>query len=155
MPPVDPHIPLTTDVRAYAELSVRLAEPDADRDALLAEHGLDEDGWDAIDDLWQARLSEAVDAMGDAETVPPLVKEHADAFAAAQAARVSPGAPLTLERFVEVTLDLQRGQDVQHALKRHGTTLHDYLRAQQHWLKVMMADAALAERFERAMGRRR
>jgi len=45
---------LTTDVRAYAALSARLAEPDADRAALLAEHGLDEDGWDELDDVWQA-----------------------------------------------------------------------------------------------------
>lgn len=152
---MDPRTTLRMDVRAYAALSARLAEPDADRAALLAEHGLDEDGWDEIDDAWQARLSEAVDAMGDEESVPLLVKEHADAFAEAQAARVSPGEPLSLERFVEVTLDIQRGQDIQHVLKRNGTTLHDYLRAQQHWLKKMMDDAALAARFQRAMERRR
>lgn len=146
---------LTMDVRAYATLSARLAEPDADRAALLAEHGLDEDGWDEIDDAWQARLSEAEDAVGDEDAVPLLVKEHAEAFAQAQAARVSPGEPLSLERFVEITLDVQRGQDTQHVLKRHGTTLHDYLRAQQHWLKKMMGDDALAARFERMMGRRK
>ena len=152
---MDPRTTLTTDVRAYAALSVRLAEPDADRAAILAEHGLDEDGWDAIDDAWQERLSEAVDAMGDEETVPFLVKEHAEAFAAAQAARTRAGDPMPMERFVEVTLDIQRGQDVQHVLQRNGTTLHDYLRAQQHWLKKMMEDADLARRFEQAMGRRR
>lgn len=146
---------LTTDVRAYAALSARLAEPDADRAALLAEHGLDEDGWDELDDVWQARLGEAEDAMGDEQSVPPLVKEHAEAFAQAQAARVSPGAPLSIERFIEITLDIQRGQDIQHVLKRNATTLHDYLRAQQHWLKKMMEDAQLAAKFERAMGRRR
>lgn len=146
---------LTTDVRAYATLSARLAEPDADRAALLAEHDLDEDGWDELDDAWQARLSEAEDAMGDEQSVPLLVKEHAEAFAQAQAARVSPGAPLSIERFIEITLDIQRGQDIQHVLKRQATTLHDYLRAQQHWLKKMMEDAQLAAKFERAMGRRR
>lgn len=151
---MDPRHLLETDVRAYATLTVRLAQPDADRPAILTEHGLDEDTWDALDDAWQARLSAAVDEMGDAETVPLLVKEHADAFAAAQAERVSPGAPLTFERFVEITHELQRGQDVQHVLKRNQTTLHDYLRAEQHWLRVMMDDATLQARFHRAMARR-
>jgi hypothetical protein len=93
--------------------------------------------------------------MGDADTVPPLVKEHADAFAEEQAARVSAGAPLTFERFVEVTHDIQRGQDIQHVLNRNGTTLHDYLRAEQHWLKRMMDDAELQARFHEAMHRGR
>lgn len=151
---MDPRLLLATDVRAYATLAVRLSEPDADRAAILAEHGLDEDGWDELDDAWQARLSAAVDEVGEDDSVPMLVKEHADAFAAAQAARVSPGPPLTFERFIEVTHDIQRGHDIQHVLKRNGTTLHDYLRAQQHWLKVMMDDADLQSRFHRAMDRR-
>lgn len=152
---MDPRLVLTTDVRAYAGLAVRLAEPDADRTELLATQGLDEDSWDEIDDAWQARLSEAVDAMGDVDTVPPLVQEHAEAFAKAQAERVSGGAPLTFERFIEVTVEIQRGHDIQHVLKRNGTTLHDYLRAEHHWLKQMMDDAALQTRFHRAMERRR
>ena len=134
---------------------VRLAEPDADRDAILAERGFTEDDWEQIDDAWQERLSEAVDAMGDADAVPPLVQEHSEAFAKAQAERVSPGAPLDLERFIAITLDIQRGHEVQYALKRNGTTLHDYLRAEQHWLKRMMDDAALQARFHEAMHRKR
>lgn len=152
---MDARLLLSTDVRAYAALSARLAEPGADRDALLAEHGLTEDAWDEIDDAWQARLSEAIDAMGDADAVPPLVQEHAEAFAKAQAERVTPGDPLPFERFVAVTLDVQRAHDVEHVLQRNGTTLHDYLRAQQHWLKVMMDDAALTARFHQAMARKR
>jgi len=136
-------------------LSVRLAEPDVVRDELLAAHGLDEDSWDQLDDTWQARLSDAIEAMGEADTVPPLVAEHAEAFARAQAERVSVGAPLTFERFIEVTMDIQRGQDIQHVLKRNGTTLHDYLRAEHHWLKQMMDDAALQARFHKAMVRGR
>lgn len=146
---------LTTDVRAYAVLAVELAQPDADRDAILARHGLDEEAWDALDDAWQSRLSDAVEAMGEADDVPPLVQQHAEAFAKAQAERVSVGAPLAFERFIEITLDIQRGKDVEHAMKRNGTTLHDYLRAQQHWLKQMMDDGALQQRFHKAMDRRR
>lgn len=151
---VDPTSSLVTDVRAYAALSARLAEPDADRAALLAEHGLDEDGWDALDDLWIARLSEAADAAGDEDRVPPLVQEHAEAFARAQAERASAGAPLSFERFVEITLEIQRaGADVKYVLSRNATTLHDYLRAEQHWLREMMDDAALQARFHKAMDR--
>jgi hypothetical protein len=150
---VDPRLLLETDVRAYAVLAVRLAEPDADRSALLAAQGLDEDSWDRLDDVWQERLSAAIEAMGDSDAVPPLVKEHADAFAQEQAARVSAGAPLTFERFIEVTHEIQRGHDIQHVLKRNGTTLHDYLRAEQHWLTRMMDDADLQARFHRAMDR--
>jgi len=151
---VEPRHLLATDVRAYATLAVRLAEPDCDRAAILAENDLDEDAWDALDDQWQARLSAAVDEIGEDDSVPLLVKEHADAFAAAQAARVRPGPPLSFERFVEITHEIQRGHDIQHVLKRSGTTLHDYLRAEQHWLHVMMDDPALQERFHRAMSRR-
>ncbi len=150
---MDPRLVLDTDVRAYAALAVRLAQPDADRDALLAEHGLDEDTWDRLDDVWQERLSAAVEEMGDSDAVPPLVKEHADAFAREQAVRVSAGAPMTFERFIEVTHDIQRGNDVQHVLKRNGTNLHEYLRAEQHWLKRMMDDPDLQARFHRAMDR--
>jgi hypothetical protein len=141
------------DVKAYAALSARLAEPDADRAALLGEHGLDEDGWEEIDDAWQARLSEAADAIGDEDALPPLVQEHAEAFARAQAERAAAGAPLTLERFIEITLDIKRGHDVQHALKRNGTSLQDYLRAEQHWLKKMMENPSLQAQFHKAMER--
>lgn len=151
---MDPRHLLATDVRAYATLAVRLAEPDADRASLLAEHGLDEDTWDALDDTWQERLSAAIDEIGEADSMPLLVKEHADAFAAAQAERVRPGPPLTFERFIEITHEIQRGHDIQHVLKRNSTTLHDYLRAEQHWLRAMMQDADLEARFHRAMARR-
>lgn len=146
---------LTTDVRAYATLAVRLAEPDADRETLLAERGLTEDEWEEIDDAWQARLSDAVDATGDADAVPLLVQEHSEAFAEAQAGRTSAGAPLDLERFIAITLDIQRSHEVQHSLKRNGTTLHDYLRAEKHWLKRMMDEPALQARFHEAMHRKR
>jgi hypothetical protein len=155
MASVEPKLDLAIDVQAYAALSARLAEPDADRDALLAEHGLDEDGWDELDDAWQARLSEDADATGEQDAVPPLVKEHAEAFARAQAERVSAGEPLSFERFIQITHDIQRaGSDVKYVLQKNGTTLHEYLRAEQHWLRRMMDDAALQARFHKAMDHR-
>jgi hypothetical protein len=64
---------LSNDLEAYAALAVALADPRGDRAALLAAHGLDEEAWEAIDDAWQARVSEA-GAEGDlAEGVPPFI----------------------------------------------------------------------------------
>lgn len=150
---MDPRQLLDTDVRAYAVLSARLSEPDSDRATLLAEHGLDEEAWDQLDDAWQERLSAAIDEMGDSETVPPLVKDHADAFAAEQAALAAAREPMPFDRFIEITQDIRRGHESQHVMKRNATTLHDYLRAQQHWLKRMMDDPDLQARFHKAMGR--
>ncbi len=152
---VSPKDLLRTDVRAYAELSARLAQPSADRDVLLAEHGTSEDEWDEIDDVWQARLSEAVDAIGDSDVVPPLVNEHAEAFAKAQAMYVNANAPMEFEAFIALTLEIQRGQEVQHVLKRNGTDLHEYLRAQRFWLTRMMEDPAMQARFHHAMHRKK
>ncbi|MFO0585958.1 MAG: hypothetical protein U0441_00390 [Polyangiaceae bacterium] len=150
---MDPRLLLDTDVRAYAVLSARLSEPDSDRTTLLAEHGLDEETWDQLDDAWQERLSAAIDEMGDSEAVPPLVKEHADAFTAEQAVLAAAREPMPFERFIEITQDIRRGHESQHVMKRNATTLQDYLRAQQHWLKRMMDDPDLQTRFHRAMGR--
>jgi hypothetical protein len=48
---------------AYARLTVALARAGAKRDAVLAAHGLDEGGWQAIDDAWQERFVDATRAV--------------------------------------------------------------------------------------------
>ncbi len=133
------------DVAAYAALSAELADPRVDRAALLAARGLDEDGWDALDEAWQARLSEADE--GDGDEVPPLIAAHAEAFARAQRARA--GAALPFDRFAEAVRELRRGTDLSTALKRLDLSLEAYLAAQAHWTREMLADEALAERFRR------
>jgi hypothetical protein len=128
---------------------VALADPRGDRAALLAAHGLDEEAWEAIDDAWQARLSEA-GAEGDlAQGVPPLIAAYAEAFARAQRARAQH--EVSFERFVEAARAMARGTDMATVLERLGLTLEDLLRAQQRWTAAMLADDALAERFRRAM----
>jgi hypothetical protein len=141
---------LEDDLEAYASLAAELSDPRVDRAAALAARGLDEDRWDAIDDAWQARLSEA-DAAGAEEDdgVPALVVAHAEAFARAQRARVQDVLPF--ERFVEAARAFTRGEDLAAALKRLELTLDAYLRAQAHWTAEMIADDALAERFRQAI----
>lgn len=135
------------DIEAYAALAASLADPAADRAALLAAHGLDEDAWDALDDTWQARLSAADEA--DTDGVPPLVAAYAEAFARAQRERAQ--SALSFERFIEVARAMQRGTDLATVLRRLDVSLLDFLSAQRRFTEAMLADEALAERFRRAM----
>ncbi|WP_437593396.1 hypothetical protein [Sorangium sp. So ce1000] len=137
------------DVEGYATLSARLADPSADRAALLAAHGLDEDSWEALDDAWQARLSEADEDDDEEVGVPPLVAAFAETFARVQRAR-SKG-ELSFERFLEAARAMKRGTDMATVLSRLDLTLEDYLSAQQRWTAAMLEDEALMARFQRAM----
>lgn len=138
------------DVQAYAALGAALADTSADREAVLATHGLDEAGWEAIEEAWQHRFDAADEAHGEAEGIPPLLAAYAEAFARAQATRG--GAVMPFERFVEVARAFARGDDAQGLLRRFGTTLEEYLGAQRDWTARMLEDSELAGRFEKAMG---
>ena len=149
---------LRHDLDAWVTLSVELADPAVDRAAVLRSHGLDEDAWEAIDDAWQTRLSEAEGAAereeGDAVDprggVPPLVAAHAEAFARAQAARA--GAPLLdLPAFAELTRALQRRPDVAAVLRRFDLSLAALLHNQAHWTKRLLEDPELARQFDEAV----
>lgn len=135
---------------AYARLAVGLGCAGSRRDALLASHGLDESRWQAIDDLWQTRLSDALDAIEDDEaTVPPLVAAYARAMECAQSGESQ---VMAFARFVEATRVARAGGELGNALERLGVTIDDYLRANRHYTQAMMEDDALAERFRRALG---
>ena len=138
------------DVHAYAALGAALADPSANREKILATNGLDETAWEIIEETWQGRFDAADEAHGEAEGIPPLVVEHAEAFARAQATRGGAGMPF--ERFVDVARAFARGDDAQGLLRRFGATLDEYLGAQREWTGRMLEDAELAGRFEKAMG---
>jgi hypothetical protein len=141
---------LSQDVAAYAALAAALSDPNADREALLAAHGLDEDTWDALDEAWQDRLSEADAGDDETEGVPALVAAYAEAFARAHTARAR--SELPFERFLEAARAMRRGVDMTTVLKRLDLTLEDFLSAERRWTQAMLADEALAARFRRAMG---
>ena len=137
------------DVVAYAKLAAALSRPDADREALLAEHGLDEESWQLVEDVWSERFTRAEEAHDDQDGVPPLVLAHANAFAAAQ--REQAGALLAFDRYVEVTRALQRGHDIATVLERFAIDLATYLASHQHWTVKLATDPALAQAFRRGM----
>ena len=140
-------------VEAYATLLASLADPEADRAAVLAAYGLDEASWEPTDAAWQARLSAAAEAIdGEEPTAPPLLVAFAEAFAAAQRAQAQE--LLSFERYVELTRVVTRGGPIGEELKRRRVTLPEYLRAHEHWMRRMAEDPALAERFAGHFGSR-
>ena len=135
------------DVVAYARLACALSHPEADREALLAEHGLDEEGFQRVEEAWSDRLTAAEEAHGDRDGIPPLVLAHAKAFAAAQ--REQAGALLSFERYVEITRALQRGRDIATVLDRFSTDLATYLTSHHHFTLELARDPDLAAAFRR------
>jgi hypothetical protein len=133
---------------AYARLTVALARAGEHRGAVLAEHGLDEARWAAIDDMWQARLSEAMDQGTEEMPVPPFLQEFSHAMERAQTETVE---PMPLQRFAEATRAVRRGGEVVKSLERLGLTPDDYLRANHYWTRRMVEDEQLAEAFRRAL----
>ncbi|MEJ7731836.1 MAG: hypothetical protein WKG00_21830 [Polyangiaceae bacterium] len=142
------------DLDAWVELSVELSDPVVDRASVLRARGLDEDAWEALDDAWQQRLSDADAHLeadgGDPDAgVPALVAAHAEAFVRAQAARTQ-GPPLDFAAFVELTRAIERQPDISAVLRRFQLTLQQLLRSQAHWTKRMLEDPELARRFDEA-----
>ncbi len=141
--PLAPDPPLSLD--AYAALVVALAEGKLSREQLLRAEGLDEAAWSAIDERYQDRLSRALDDERDG--VPPLIAAYSEAFARARAAQRQGEALLSLERFADATREIQRRGDPLAALAHLGITLADYLKANEHWTRRMLAEPEIGERF--------
>ena len=142
---------LSGDVERYAQMRVLLAQAGDDRARVLAENGLDEERWEAIDDGWQLRLDASLEASG--EDVPALVQRYAEAFARAQ--RDAPGRVLPLELFAHCTRAVQGARDPSRALLKLGVSLTEYLRANQHWSPRFAHEPELAKRFQQALRRGR
>ena len=135
-----------SELQRYADLIVALAHPDADRDSLLSEAGLDEDSWEQLDASWQERLSQderGADARGE---VPPLWIAFSKALQNAQ--ERSRANLLDLESYAAIARVLARGGDISVALKRKGIPLLEFLRAHRHWIGLASSDAEVSDRLE-------
>jgi hypothetical protein len=133
-------------IEAYAALMAELAAAGDARAEVLARHGLDEPRWAAIDDTWQAQLSEALAEEGDG--VAELVSRYAAAYKAAQE---SLGAPITVEQFAQVSRRFQTSGDLHAALAKTGVSLADYVRAAEHWSRLLATDPDVERRFDEAL----
>ena len=143
----DPASDPDPDLDRYASLRARLAVDADGRAALLAQHGLDEATWDAVDDRWQARLSRELDAAGD--DVPPSLLRYSEVFSATQ--RASLVRLLELEELARCARALGSARDPRVALEQLGVSLEQFLKANQHWAAEIARDPLLAERFRAAM----
>jgi hypothetical protein len=138
------------DIEAYAMLSARLSGEDVDRDAILAQHGLDELRWSMIEDHWQALLSAAMDVDVEIHGVPEILSRYSAAYARAQE-EDRPSSVLSIDHFAEATRRISRSHDVQKTLTEMGLTLPQFLKANLHWTKRMLESPELAERFRKVL----
>jgi hypothetical protein len=134
---------------AYARISVALGRAGQARATVLSAHDLDEARWEAIDDGWQARLSDAMDAVSDEVPVPPFLEQFSRAFDRAQG---DDSQVMSLERYVEATRVVRKGGDPTKELERMGVTVDAYLQANRHYMLRMAEDDALAAAFQAALG---
>lgn len=137
--------PQAFDVEIYASITAALADGGRDREAVLAENGLDEESWAALDRYWQDQLSAALDEEVDG--VPPLIAAYAAAFERARAAAREGEKILSIEKFADATREIQRRGDPVAALSHVGVSLADFLRANEHWTRKMIGDPDLLQRF--------
>ncbi len=136
---------------AYGRIVVALARAGVRRGAVLEAHGLCEARWQAIDDAWQARLSDAMEETDAqvSDAVPALLADYARAI---ERAHSDDSQVMAFERFLEATRAARAGGELGKTLGRLGFSVDDYLRASRHYTRAMTEDGALAERFRRALG---
>ncbi|MBX3184463.1 MAG: hypothetical protein KIT72_02315 [Polyangiaceae bacterium] len=131
------------DLATYARLLATFAHDPTTREPLLAAQGLTEDDWLAIDEHWQ----DALDAEGEEEEVEghvaPLLIAFDRAFSEAQ--QQLAGAPLDLNRYLEVLQRLRAGHDLTQALAEAGIGLSRYLVSHAHWARRAQEDEAVRE----------
>jgi hypothetical protein len=139
---------LDRTIEEYAALMAELAAAGDGRAAVLARHGLDEDGWEAIDARWQDALSAALDEEGDG--VADLVSRHAAAYQAAQQALT---ASISLEQLAQVTRRFQASGDLRASLAKVGVTLAEYVQGTEHWSRQIATDPEIERRFDEALRR--
>ncbi len=135
------------DIADYAALCAELASA-ADRAAVLARHGLDEERWSELEDRWLDELSRAEEEH-EGDSPPPLVLAFAEAFSRAQQRGL---AVLPFERYAEITRDLCGGRDVAVVLARHRVELAEYLRAHRHWTELIARDPDALDALRRILG---
>lgn len=139
---------MDSTLEAYTLVMAELASADDARAEVLARHGLDEARWEALDTLWQDRLSAAMDQDPDDDGVPEIISAYAAAYEAAQRAIA---APISLDQFALMTRLLEASGDVRASLARVGISMADYVRGSEHWTRQLAGDPELERRFHEVL----
>jgi hypothetical protein len=140
-------------LEGYAELLAQLARAGDEWEARLRAVGLSETDWEAVDAHYQALLEAADDNCAEDE-VPEIVNRFSLAFAQSSAASVP---ILSFEEYASVVRLAQQGAELHRVLEQKRLTISQYLEAHAHYLKLMLADPELKQRFAglTAQGERR
>lgn len=128
----------------YAALLVRLPEEPPERARVLAEHGLDEQSWEELDQRYQAELDAAMQ-VGEGANVPALLSRFSAALGDGVSALEAP--PLELEPYARFTRGLQLGRDPQKLVEAEGVSMRVYMDAHLYWTPRLARDPGLSERF--------
>lgn len=135
------------DVAMYGTISALLNEEGADREAILKEHGLDEETWEAAEKECSQQISDAMEADVELTGVPEALTSFSNAYVLAQQGRKS--TILSLEGFAAATKAISGSRDIPGTLAQHGLTLQQFLQANEHWTHRMISDPTLAEKFRK------
>ena len=129
------------DLRVYAAVASDLARG-RDRAETLAEHGLDEEAFDRLED----RANEAMAARDEGgDDIPKAIVEF-DAVLRATASKSSLDVP-SLEDFVRALVIAQEGGKVHERLAERGLSIELLLRGSAYYTPRLAGDPELARRF--------
>jgi hypothetical protein len=133
LPPID----------RYARVLAALAQPGVDPEVILAGFGLTAADWDALEADCDALLSS--EGLTDEQSMEYLGK-LAEAL---QPIDVPAGtAPVDFETWLQLARACQIGAPLDPLLRAHQVTLQDFLSAQAHWVRRLVSDPTLMDRYQ-------
>lgn len=136
------------DLETYAIIASELARG-ADRAALLAVHGLDEESYEALEERANLEMSGSLEH--DGAGIPPAIARF-DAVLRETAANATQGVP-SLEEFARAFLVVQEGGAVHERLAERGLSVELLLRGSAHYTPRFVKEPELAARFRELTSR--
>jgi hypothetical protein len=130
-------------LEGYAELLAKLARAEDEWAARLQALGISESDWEAVDEHYQALLEAAADNCPEDE-VPEIVNRFSLAFGRGSAASMP---ILAFEEYASIVRLAQQGAELHRVLEQKRLTISQYLEAHAHYLKRMLEDPGLKQRF--------
>lgn len=114
-------------LQSYAEMCAEFfGTRDADRIAIAARHGVDEESWERGLEQWTERLDDDEDA--------PVAQEFRRLVKTALERAVGPHAPVTFDAHVEIDARVEAGQPTEQVLAEHQLDTRTYWLAAFEWM---------------------
>lgn len=136
------------DPEIYATIVARISAG-ADRATVLAEHGFDEETFEAAEEALDDALSDEMEVSADDAAPPASVIAFDRAFRAASLSSSDVSSILGIERYAEAIAILEAGERIEHRLAQAGLTLPQVFRATAHYAPRLAREPDLAATFQR------